>query len=252
MFGSMLIDWLKGDMGTAGEYMYQSIHLYTVAVVVLITALLLIWQRFLQPDGKRKLLTAVCIIQLSFEILWRLIYLFVKQSPLVDLWPSYPCNLGGVLLPVIALANFKRGKQLFYLFAFVGAMLTFAMPDGIFCTDVFVFPILKSVMQHTGILLIPLLEYAGQSYRSSVKDFGWVVLGCFVHVINCEWIVRLMGLTGDYMFFRSGMPFVISGVPQFITLSVFALIVLFVLSFLADIKGSLHFLRSISRKRTSL
>ena len=47
-----------------------------------------------------------------------------------------------------------------------------------------------------------------------------------------------------YMFFRSGMPFVIPGVPQFITLSVFAVLVLALLSFLCDIKGSLALLRN--------
>ena len=48
-----------------------------------------------------------------------------------------------------------------------------------------------------------------------------------------------MGFDGDYMFFRSGMPFVIKGVPQYITLSVFALIVLALLSFVCDIKDSM-------------
>lgn len=251
MFGENWIKWLIGDMGTPGEYMYQPIHLYTVLVVAIITAVFLLWQRFLTAPGRRKLLVGVCIVQLAFEVAWRLIYLFVKKCAPVELWPSYPCNLGGILLPVIALVNWKRGKQLFYLFGFVGAILTFAMPDGIFCTDVFVFPLLKSVMQHTGILIIPLMEYAGKSYRCSVKDLGWVILGCLVHVLNCEFIVRLMGLTGDYMFFRSGMPFVIPGVPQYITLSVFALIVLFVLSFLSDIKGSLAFLRSFKKQKVS-
>ena len=92
-----------------------------------------------------------------------------------------------------------------------------------------------------------MLEYISGEYRSTLKDLGWVILGCFVHLINCEGIDRLLGFTEDYMFFRSGLPFVIPGVPQFITLSVFALIVLALLSFLCDIRGSLAFLKSMKK-----
>jgi hypothetical protein len=108
-----------------------------------------------------------------------------------------------------------------------------------------VFPILKSVLQHTGILLIPIMEYALNSYRPTLRHMPWVVAGLLVHLANSEGVTRLLGLTGDYMFFRSGMPFVIPGVPQFITLSVFALFVFSLLSFLCDIKGSVSFLKKL-------
>ena len=241
--------WLIGDMGTPGDYMYQAIHLYSLLAVAAVTVLCIVLQLCLrrQPRHKDTLLKVVCVIHIAFEIGWRLIYLFVKKSSWVDLWPCYPCNLGGILIPLIGLLNWKTGKKLFYLFGLVGAVLTFAMPDGIFSTDVFVFPLLKSVMQHTGILLIPILEYISGSYRPSLRDYGWIVAGCSIHVLNCEGIVRLMGLTGDYIFFRSGLPFVIPGVPQFITMSVFALLVLAVLTFLCDVKGSVNFWRSFKK-----
>lgn len=238
--------WLIGDMGTPGEYMYQPIHLYSTAgVLAIFLALVVIALRFRKaPDKSRKLLLGISIFQLIFEIGWRLIYLFVKGDSLVNWWPMYPCNLGGILIPLFALLDCKLGKKMFYLFGFVGGCLTFAMPDGIFCTDVLVFPVLKSILQHTGLLMIPAIELIAGTYRPSLKDFGWVVCGCLIHLFNCEVIDRLLGFTGDYMFFRSGMPFVIPGVPQWITLSVFALLVLALLSFLCDIKGSLQLLRS--------
>ena len=110
--------------------------------------------------------------------------------------------------------NLRRGKQLLYLFGFIGGVLTFAMPDGIFCQDVLVFPILKSILQHTGLLLIPAIEYVSGSYRPSLKDYGWIVAGCLIHLVNCEGINRLLGFTEDYMYLRSDLPFVIPGVPQ--------------------------------------
>jgi len=126
---------------------------------------------------------------------------------------------------------------MFYLFGFVGGVLTFALPNGIYSSDVMVFPIVKSILQHTGLLLIPLFELASGTFRPSIRHMGWVVAGLLVHLVNCEWIDRLLGFEGDYMFFRSDMPFVIPGVPQYITLSVFALLVLCVLSLLCDWTG---------------
>jgi len=237
--------WLIGDMGTPGEYMYQTIHIASTAVVAVVLVLVLtvgIMNRR-KPGYNRRLLVAISLFQLTFEILWRLIYLFAKGDSIVNWWPMYPCNLGGILLPVFALLNWKTGKKMFYLFGFVGGILTFAMPDGIFSNDIFVFPIFKSVLQHTGLLLIPALEYISGEYRPSLKDLGWVIGGCLVHILNCEVIDRLLGFMDDYMFFRSDLPFVIPGVPQFITLSVFALLVFALLCFLSDIKGSIAFLK---------
>ncbi len=245
-------DWLIGNMGTPGEYQYQAIHLYSVAAVAASLILVAGAGLLLRKDvrASRRLLVAVAAFQLVFEVLWRLIYLFVKGDPILCWWPMYPCNLGGILIPLFALSRSQRGKQMFYLFGFVGGVLTFALPEGIFCTDVMVFPIVKSVLQHTGLLLIPVLEYISGSYHPTLKDLGWVVGGCVIHVVNCEGIDRLLGFEEDYMFFRSGLPFVIPGVPQFITLSVFALLVLALLSFLCDIKGSAAFLKSLFRRDT--
>jgi uncharacterized membrane protein YwaF len=242
-------DWLIGNMGTPGEYIYQGIHIWsTVAVIVCFAAVCMVGIRFRKDTAvSRKLLTGVAVFQLAFEILWRLIYFFVKGAALKELWPMYPCNLGGVLLPLFVLFDWKRGKQLFYLFGFVGGVLTFAMPDGIFTSDVLVFPILKSILQHTGLLLIPAMELISGSYRPTLKDMGWVVTGGMIHILNCEVIDRLLGFTGDYMFLRSGLPFVIPGVPKPVTISVFAALVFSLLSFLCDIKGSRQFLKDLKK-----
>ncbi len=244
-------NWLIGNMGAEGEYMYQAIHWYTLAVVLLALAAAVVFCLCNRENSTRcrKLLVAVSVFQLGFEVTWRLIYWLIKGDSVLCWWPMYPCNLGGILIPIFALLNLRRGKQLFYLFGFVGGVLTFAMPDGIFCRDVLVFPILKSILQHTGLLLIPAIEYVSGSYRPSLKDYGWVVAGCLVHIVNCEGIDRLLGFTGDYMFFRSGLPFVIPGVPQWITMSVFAAAVLALLSFVCDIPGSAAWVRGRKEKQ---
>lgn len=247
----LLRRWLIGDMGAQGEFQYQAIHLYSVLAVAVVCVLVALvgGSKKVSAANKQRLLVCISIFQLAFELAWRLIYVTVKGDNILCWWPLYPCNLGGILLPIIALCKWETGKKMFYLFGFVGGVLTFAIPDGIFCRDVMSFPILKSVLQHTGILMIPILEYAMGSFRPTLRHMGWVVAGLLVHLANCEGITRLLGFTGDYMFFRSGMPFVIPGVPQPITLSVFALLVLVALCFTGDCRGSIQFLRSMRKKR---
>lgn len=232
----LIYKWLIGDMGNPGDYQYQAMHLYCVIIVLAVTALTT-WAgatKRLSPKTKNNILAGICWFQIAFEVLWRLIYLFVKKDSILCWWPTYPCNLNGILIPIIALCNWKTGKKLFYLFGFVGGVLTFALPDNIFTSDIMVFPIVKSILQHTGLLMIPLFEFATGGYLPSIKHMGWVMAGLLVHLVNCEGIVRLLGFWEDYMFLRSGMPFVIPGVPQFITLSVFSLLVLALLSLASD------------------
>lgn len=243
-------DWLVGNLGKPGEYQFKKIYWITLIFVLLFVALYAVLgaNKKISDKNKRKILVVTAIFQLSFELLWRVIFFFVKKSPINQLWPMYPCNLGGIIIPIIALCNWKKGKRIFYLFAFLGACLTFAFPEGIFCSDVMVFPILKSVLQHTGILMIPVFEYSSNSFKSSIKDYAYTILGCYIHLINCEIIDRLFGLKGDYMFFKSGLPFVIKGVPQFITLTIFGLIVIFIFSYISDIKTSNQFILETKEK----
>lgn len=246
-----LYRWLIGDMGTPGDYQYQAMHGYTMIFVVatVVIAIVLGSSRKLSARQKRGWLVGISVFQLVFEIAWRLIYLFIKGDELRCWWPTYPCNLGGVLIPIIALCDWKTGKKMFYLFGFVGGILTFAIPDGIFSTDVMVFPIVKSILQHTGLLMIPVFEYLSCTFRPSLRSYGWLVGGMIVHTINCEMITRWLGYTDDFMFFRSGLPFVIPGVPQYITLSVFALLLMAGLSFLCDRKDSITVFKELRERK---
>lgn len=231
--------WFVGDMGTPGAYEYTTMHFIVIAVVVVGVAICAILgaNKRITDKSKRKILIGIASFQLAFEVFWRLIYIFVMKCKWVDLYPMYPCNLNGILVPIACLLDNKIMKKMFYLFGFIGGVLTFVMPDGIFSTSVFVFPILKSVLQHTGLLFIPVFEYASKKYIPNIKDFFWTFLGTAIHFVNAEVIdLKVLGLTGDYMFYRSGLPFVIPGVSQYITLTVFGIIVVVAILLVSDVK----------------
>lgn len=241
-------DWITGALGEPAEQAYKAMHLITTAIVLAFVILFIVLasmnENKISSKAKNIILKSVCIFQLSFEVLWRVLYLIFSNPTFASLWPMYPCNLGGIIIPIISLLDFKIGKKMFYVFGFVGGVLTFAMPEGIFCSTVFSFPILKSVLQHTGLLIIPSFEFASSKYRPFVGDYLWLILGCLIHTFNCEVVDRWLGLTGDYMFYRSGLPFVISGVPSWITISIFALIVFYLLLFFLSFNKSIDYYKS--------
>lgn len=247
----MIKNWFNGNMGTPGAYEYQTMHLVVIVVVLVGVSICAILgaNKKISDVTKRKILIGIAGFQLAFEVFWRIIYITVNKSPWIDLYPMYPCNLNGILVPIAALLDNKIMKKMFYLFGFIGGILTFAMPDGIFCNTVFVFPILKSVLQHTGLLFIPVFEYASKKYVPNIKDFGWTFLGTLLHFINCEVIdIHVLGLTGDYMFYRSGLPFIIPGVSQYITLTAFGIIVIVLILMISDVKVTKEVFQKIGKK----
>lgn len=244
--------WFAGDMGVPGAYEYTLMHYVVIGVVVVgaIVCAILGANKRISDKSKRKIILGIAIFQLAFEVFWRVIFLTIKKSAWVDIYPMYPCNLNGILLPLAVLFDNKIMKKMFYLFGFIGGVLTFVMPDGIFSTSVFVFPILKSVLQHTGLIFIPVFEYASKKYVPNIKDFGWTLLGTIIHFINCEVIdLHVLGLTGDYMFYRSGLPFVIPGVSQYITLTVFGIIVIVLILLVSDVKVTREVFSNLGNKR---
>ena len=101
--------WFIGDMGIPGDYSYQAIHFIPLAIVLVLVAICAILgaNKRISDKDKRKIIIGIAAFQLAFEVFWRIIYLTVKKAPWVDLYPMYPCNLNGILVPIAALLNNK-------------------------------------------------------------------------------------------------------------------------------------------------
>lgn len=242
-------DWLTGDKVTNIGVEYSIIYWITSIVVLTILILLIIFSFLKSVPNKIKqnLLVGIAIFQLIFEIVWRIIFVIFKGSTFVDIWPAYPCNLGGILVPIICIINSKKGKDLFYLFAFVGACLSFALPGEMYSYDYMTFPILKSALQHTGILFIPAMEYAMGKYRPTIKDYPLLFVGCLIHLLNTEGVDEWLGLdpaTNDYMYLRQNYPFEIPGIPSPFVTSIFALIVFAILLIALSPKESIGIIKN--------
>lgn len=231
------VDWLYGRNGIPGNYDYTMIHFVSVGIVIALTIVLAIiaGSKKISDKSKRIILICVASFQLTFEVVWRIVYL-CRGDKFLSLWPFYACNLNGFLLPIAALLNNKTMKEMFYVFGFIGGVLTFAMPQGIFYDAYFTFPILKSLLQHTALLFIPVFEFVSGTFRPSIKNWWLAILGMFVHLANSLGIATMLGYPGDYLYFNSGLPFVIPGVPGWAVMSVTAVVVILLFYVVLDFK----------------
>lgn len=235
-----------GAGGVPGDYSYGIIHLISVIVLAALTIGFAIAGRKMDAKQRRKTVIGIAIFGFSFELLWRVIY-FANDVPLYELYPFYPCNLAGILVPIIAVTNNKVLKEMFYVFAFVGGVVTFTIPQGIYNNLYFNFPIMKSVIQHYSIIVLPVFEFVTGLFRPKFKNIWLVYIGMLVHLGNSEGMPKVFGHYGtDYIFLNSGLPFVIDGVPGWVTLPIFGLLVMTVFYAILDIKG---FVRLFRKKR---
>ncbi|MDR1629759.1 MAG: YwaF family protein [Oscillospiraceae bacterium] len=234
----MPVQFWSGDGGVPGDFSYGTVHILAVVFLVLLSAALSVFgAKKMSETGRRKTVVTLAVLALGFEVFWRIVFL-ARGKEAIELYPFYPCNLAGLLVPVIALSNNKILKEMFYLFAFIGGVVTFAIPDGIFTNQYLTFPILKSILQHCAIIILPVFEYCNKTYTPKFKNFWLAICGMLVHLFNSEIMPKLFGQTGtDYIFLRSGLPFVIPGVPGWLTLTVFAIIIVIISYAVLDFKG---------------
>ncbi len=232
------VDWLYGRGGVPGNFDYGTNYIISISIIVALTILIgvIAGLKCINDKTKKWIIYSIAIFQLTFEVVWRIIY-FCRGDAFLSLWPFYACNLNGILVPIACLTNNKTMKEMFYVFGFIGGILTFALPQGIFSNSVMVFPIVKSLLQHISLLFIPVFEFVSGRFRPKLKNIWLAILGMLIHVVNSVYVSAMLGYPGDYLYFNSGMPFVIDGVPGWVVMSVTAIIVVVLLYFLLNIKN---------------
>lgn len=245
----MPMDFWKGTGGVPGDFSYGTIHLSAVIILILATVAMCLVGAKMSKANQRKIIIAASVISIVFEIFWRVIFWKNGEKP-VDLWPFYPCNLAGIIVPFIALSKSKILKELFYVFAFVGGVITFVYPQGIFTNEVLSFAILKSILQHTAIIFIPVFEYFTGNFKPKLKLVFLSIIGIFIHLFNSEYLPRYFGkVNTDYIFLHSGLPFVIDGVPQIFILGALAVIVMTALYMMLDAGGTRRLFKKRRRRK---
>lgn len=232
--------------GVPGEFAYGQRHLISVIILIVVTVLMCIVGSKLSPENRRRVVVVVAVCALAFEFFWRGIWIG-RGVPVAETWPLFPCHLGAVLVPLIALLNNKTLKDIFYVFAFLGGVVTFVYPVDVFTNSVLNFDILKNIFHHMLIIFIPVFEFFTGQFKPQFKKVWLAILAMFIHLFNSEYVSRILGVEGDFIFLRSGIPFVIPGVPQAFILGTIGGLVIIALVAVLDPKG---FKAVLQRKKT--
>lgn len=181
-----------GSGGVTGDFTYGGVHITSIVILAALCIFLSLWGQKVTEQVRRKTIIALSVAALGFEFFWRIIFL-TQGAGAADIYPFYPCNLAGILVPIIALTKNKTLKEMFYVFAFIGGIITFAIPEEIFTNQYLNFPILKSILQHYFIIFIPVFEYFTKSYTPKFKNFYLAICGMLVHLANSELVPKLFG-----------------------------------------------------------
>ena len=221
----MTFNFWTGEGGVVGDFAYGKVHLSAVIILLLSLIVFSLAGKRMPKKAQRLIIFTASVFFLVFEIFWRIIYI-KRGVGWQELYPFYPCNIAGILVPIIALSKNKTLKEMFYVFAFIGGLITFVYPEEIFTNQYLNFPILKSILQHAGIIFIPVFEYFTENYKPRLKGYFLSILGLFVYLLNSACVPKLFSLKNtDYIFLHSGLPFTIEGVNQIFILAPIAFIV---------------------------
>ena len=90
-----------------------------------------------------------------------------------------------------------------------------------------------------------------KTFKPKFIHFHYTLIGMTIHLLNSEFLPKLInGQEGtDYMFLRSGLPFVLPGVPGWLTMSIFGVIVVTLVNAALDYKGFLSLIRRKNKKK---
>lgn len=127
----------------------------------------------------------------------------------------------------------KRGYEYVMISGFIGGVVTFLIPDGIFTDKFLTFSILDSILSHFILVVVTPIFIVKKYWKPELIRSYQVVLGMFGVIFNVEVIQRLfLGKDyWDYLFFQSDIPFTIKNHPelQFLVISGLFLLVLVII-----------------------
>lgn len=207
-----------------GEYNYELVHI--LSLIFLLISIVYLSLRYKDKHAKlNKVLNVMSIVILFIYLFRRLINVFLGTNVFEAYWPFYLCNVNTIFLCLYQIFGWKKGKDFFLVTGLIGGLFTFFMPNGIFDDKYITLQVLDSVLSHYVIVVVPLVLFFTKSHILQLKNMYQVYIGLLAVVVNAEIIqVIIFKANHDYLFFDSNLPFTISGVPQFIIISVLAIV----------------------------
>ena len=216
-----------------GDFSYGVTHMLAIAFVIIsiiVFSVLLKGKDEKYINSKMKI---IAFITLTIY-LFRKLYDVKSVGNIVEAyWPFYLCNINTIVLALYIIFSWKKGKDFFIVTGLIGGIFTFLIPDGIFTDKYLTLGILDSIMSHYLIVVVPFVLLITKAHILKFKNIWIVYAGLILTIINSEFIQKILfNKEKDYLFFDSDIPFTINGVPQFIIISLLAIVLVFLVYYI--------------------
>lgn len=161
-----------------------------------------------KKDAAQKAVIVLSVILILSRVFVHVADVYFGREPFLNLFPFHLCSISAILVPVVALFNIRRIKLAVYTIGIMGGIVTILLGET-FVSRFTTFYVLLTILSHTLIIYIPLIDHAAGSYRFEVKNswplfpylllaMGWATLGNKIF---------FKGLNTNYMFLeKSGFP----------------------------------------------
>ena len=208
-----------------GDYTDGTLHILSIILVIASITFFSLYFKNKDPKKMDKVFKIISIVALSIYVFRRSFWVINGQNFFEAYWPFYLCNVNTIFFSLYQIFGWKKGKDFFLVTGLIGGIFTFLMPNGIYDDKYLTLPVIDSVLSHYVIVVIPLVLLITKNHILKPKGLISVFIGLIIVTINVEFVQRLLFNTqNDYLFFRSNMPFTISGVPQFYIISSLAIV----------------------------
>ena len=198
-----------------GEYVYGTIHIFSIVFVLILIPFLIYIFKGKSSDEIYNRIRIIAIITLVVYFVRRGIDVYNGKSILEAYWPFYICNINTIFLSIFIIFKVKKGQDFFMITGILGAVLMFVVPDGVFNDKYLTIQILDSVLSHYEIVVLPIVLMATKAYKLDIRKSWQVFLGLFILLFNVEILQPILtDRNVDYLFIRGTLPFTIEGVPQ--------------------------------------
>ena len=129
---------------------------------------------YFHQSRARKTVVVLSVILLVSKAGEHVIAVIFGREPIMKIFPYHLCSFTGFAIPLVALFNIKKLKLSIYTLGLMGGVVTMLLGDSFASRFVTVY-VLISVLGHTLIILIPLIEHATGEYQFELKK-SWTIV----------------------------------------------------------------------------
>lgn len=124
-------------------------------------------------DKARTAVVVLSVVLLTLRLGDNFVSAYYGHKGFMWMFPYHLCSIMSVLLPIVVLFNIKSLKVSVYTLSIIGGIVTVLLGENFPNNFVTIYP-LVSVIAHTLLIIIPIIEHASGQYRLDIRK-SWLM-----------------------------------------------------------------------------